>query len=179
MHSRMTDCAAGLGRSGFAGCAGGVRGGGFTLIEMIITVAIVAVLASGAIPLAQLGYKRVREQELRTALRELRDGIDAYKTAADQGRVLLEVGESGYPHSLDELVNGVEDARSPDGRRLYFLRRLPRDPFFPDPSVPPAQTWGVRSYESPPDQPTPGEDVYDVYSLSPGTGLDKIPYRQW
>ena len=156
-----------------------MRSRGFTLIEMVITVAIVGVLASGAIPLAELAYKRAKEQDLRIALRHLRDAIDAYKTAADQGRILLEVGETGYPHSLDELVKGVPDARSPDNRLMFFLRRVPRDPFFPDSTVPAAQTWGLRSYESPPDQPAPGEDVYDVFSLARGVGLNGIAYRDW
>jgi general secretion pathway protein G len=151
----------------------------FTLIEMVITVAIVGLLATAAVPLGELGYKRLREQELRTALREMRDAIDAYKTAADEGRLVLEVGETGYPHTLAELVEGVEDARSADGRKIYFLRRLPRDPFFPDAAAPAADTWGLRSYSSPPDAPEPGEDVYDVYSLSPASGINGVPYREW
>ena len=103
---------------------------GFTLIEIVVTVAIVGLLASAVLPLAQLGAKRVKEQELRTALREIRNGIDAYKTAAEQGHIMLEVGQSGYPPTLDVLVDGVKDATSPDEKMIYFMRRIPRDPFF-------------------------------------------------
>jgi general secretion pathway protein G len=152
---------------------------GFTLIEMVITVAIVGLLASAAVPLAELAYRRTREQDLRLALREIRTAIDAYKAAADQGRVLLEAGASGYPPSLGALVDGVEDARDPDGGKIYFLRRLPRDPLFSDTDAAPADSWGLRSYDSPPDDPRPGNDVYDVYSLSGGTGIGGVPYREW
>ena len=105
---------------------------GFTLIEIVITVAIVGLLASAVLPLAQLGAKRVKEQELRTALRQIRQGIDAYKIAAEQGHVVLDIGQSGYPPMLDVLVDGVKDATSPDEKMIYFMRRIPRDPFFPD-----------------------------------------------
>jgi general secretion pathway protein G len=156
-----------------------MRSRGFTLIELVVTVAIVGVLASAALPLAELTFRRTREQDLRMALRELRTGIDAYKAAVDQGRIMTEVGASGYPPSLDALVTGVEDARNPDGAKLYFLRRVPRDPFFPDTAAAPASTWGLRSYESPPEEPRRGEDVFDVYSLSASTGINGVPYREW
>jgi general secretion pathway protein G len=152
---------------------------GFTLIEMVITLAIVGLLATAAMPLAELASRRAKEQELRVALREVRDAIDRYKVAVENGHVLKEVGQSGYPPTLAVLVEGVEDARSPESTKLYFLRRIPRDPFFPDASVPAAETWGLRGFESPADDPRPGDDVYDVYSLSPGTGLHGIKYRDW
>jgi general secretion pathway protein G len=155
------------------------RAAGFTLVELVVTVAIVAVLASIGMPLAELAIKRQREQELRAALREVRAAIDAYKLAADQGKIAKSAEQSGYPASLDLLVRGVEDTSSKTRERIYFLRRLPRDPTFPDAAVPAANTWGKRSYASPPDAPREGEDVYDIYSLSPGAGLNGVEYRYW
>jgi general secretion pathway protein G len=152
---------------------------GFTLIELVVTVAIVGILASIAVPLGELSVQRAREQELRSALRHIREALDSYKRATDEGRVLRRADGSGYPRSLDELDKGVEDAKSPAQTKLYFLRRLPRDPFYPDPGVPAADTWGKRAYASPPDAPFDGEDVFDVYSLSERVGLNGIAYREW
>lgn len=152
---------------------------GFTLIELIVTVAIVALLATAAMPVAQLAFKRTREQELATALRQIRGAIDAYHEAAKAGRVALEAGATGYPPDLTILVEGVIDAKDPDGKRIYFLRRLPRDPLFPDRMAPAEQTWGLRSYASPADTPAAGDDVYDVHSLHQGTGLNGVAYSQW
>jgi general secretion pathway protein G len=151
---------------------------GFTLVELVVTVAIVGVLATVTLPLAQLTVQRQKEQELRVALRQIREAIDAYKRAADEGRVARRADESGYPRTLQTLVAGVEDAKQLDRRKIYFLRRLPRDPFA-DAAADPAQTWGKRSYASPPETPSEGTDVYDVYSLAAGTGLNGIPYRSW
>lgn len=156
-----------------------LRRRGFTLIEMLITVAIVAILASVALPLSELAVQRGREQDLRHALRAIRQAIDAYKRAADEGRIVRSPDQSGYPPALAVLVEGVTDARSPNGAKIYFLRRLPRDPFDPMPDVQAEAAWGKRSYESPPDAPRPGKDVFDVYSLNGGTGLNGIPYKQW
>jgi general secretion pathway protein G len=144
---------------------------GFTLIELVIAVAIVAILASAALPLNELVVQRAKEQDLRRALREIRAAIDAYKQASDEGRIVKRAGESGYPRRLEDLVAGVEDQRSPKRERIYFLRRLPPDPF--------AESWGKRSYASPPEDPREGEDVFDVYSLAQGTGFNGRPYRQW
>lgn len=152
---------------------------GFTLIELVVTVAIVGILASIAFPMAELAKTRSQEQELHTALRTIREALDNYKRASDENRILRKVGESGYPSSLVVLVDGVEDARSPDHRKIYFLRKVPRDPFNPDPRVPAEKTWGKRSYSSSADSPREGEDVYDVYSLAAGNGLDGTPYRDW
>jgi len=153
---------------------------GFTLIEMVITVAIVGVLASVVFPMAEVAVQRSQERELRDALRQIRTAIDAYKQAFDEGRILAVAGQSGYPPTLELLVAGVADAKSPErDRKIYFLRRLPRNPFAIDPSLPPEATWGKRSYASPPDDPHEGEDVFDVYAPSAAAGLNGIPYRQW
>lgn len=151
---------------------------GFTLIEMVVVVLIVSILASAAMPLAALHKRRTQEAELRQSLRVLRTALDDYKRAWDQGRIEKKLDDSGFPPNLDVLVNGVKDATSTKGQRIYFLRRLPRDPFA-DASLPAAQTWGVRSYASPPDAPVAGADVFDVFSNSEGVGLDGTSYGQW
>ena len=146
---------------------------GFTLIELVIAVAIVAILASAVLPLNELVVQRGKEQDLRRALREIRTAIDAYKQASDEGRIQKRVGESGYPKKLEDLVQGVEDEKNPKKERIYFLRRLPRDPLVED------GKWGLRSYASPPDDPREGEDVFDVYTLASGKGINGRPYREW
>lgn len=151
---------------------------GFTLIEVVVTMAILALLAAIAAPLAETVVRRAKEQELKSALYRLRDAIDAYKQASDAGHVEKSVDGSGYPQSLDVLVEGVRDLRSAKGAKLYFLRSIPRDPFA-DPELEAWETWGLRSYESPPDDPQEGEDIFDVYSRSDGRGLNGIPYREW
>lgn len=155
-----------------------VRQAGFTLIEVVVTVAILGLLAGIAMPLTETVVRRSQEQELKTALMTLRNGIDAYKEAADAGRIEKKAGESGYPLSLEVLETGVADRRNPSGAKIYFLRRIPRDPFG-DKSLPPARTWGLRAYDSPPDTPRPGKDVFDVYSLAEGKALDGTSYREW
>ncbi|MCC7549130.1 MAG: type II secretion system protein [Burkholderiales bacterium] len=152
---------------------------GFTLIELIVAVAILGILATGLLPLAQLAAQRGKEQELRIALRELRGAIDAYKKAADEGRIEKKVDQSGYPSELAVLVEGVRDARSTEDKAVYFLRRIPRDPFFDDVTIPAEKTWALRSYDSPPDDPRAGDDVFDVFSQSRKVGLNGVPYRQW
>ena len=152
---------------------------GFTLIELMVTLVIVGLLASAAVPLIELTVRRNQERELRAALREIRSAIDAYKRASDEGRILRSPRQSGYPPTLAALVEGVPDLRSPERRAIYFLRRLPPDPTFADPAAAPAATWGKRSYGSPPGAPEEGEDVFDVYSLSERAGLNGTPYRSW
>ena len=153
---------------------------GFTLIELVVTVAIVSLLATMALPMAEIVVKRDREHELRLALRTIRTALDEYKQAVAEGRIANSIQQSGYPESLAVLVAGVPDASSPDKKKhLRFLRRVPRDPFFPDPARSDEETWGKRSYASSPDSPDEGDDVFDVYSLADGVGLNGIPYRQW
>jgi general secretion pathway protein G len=152
---------------------------GFTLIELAITVAIVGILASAAYPFAELSLQRQKESDLRSALREIRTAIDTYRDATRSGQVAKSIDETGYPRKLEDLVSGVDDFKDPKHAKIYFLRRLPRDPFYPDSSAPAGETWGKRSYASPPDMPMEGSDVFDVYSRSPSIGMSGIPYRDW
>lgn len=152
---------------------------GFTLIELLITVAIVATLASIAVPMTELVVQRNKEQEFRSALREIREAIDAYKKAADGGHIAKSVGQSGYPKSLEELVHGVDVIDDPKRPKIYFLRRIPRDPLAQSADMPAEKTWGKRSYESRPDSPREGSDVFDVYTLSTAIGINGIPYKEW
>jgi general secretion pathway protein G len=145
---------------------------GFTLIELLIVVAIVALLASVAAPLAELGWQRGKEQDLRHALREIRSAIDAHKRAADDGQIEKKADASGYPASLAVLVDGVEQKDKAQGGKIHFLRRIPKDPIT-------GEEWGLRSYASPADSPQAGKDVYDVYSRSDDLGLNRIPYKEW
>jgi general secretion pathway protein G len=145
---------------------------GFTLIELMITLAILALLASVALPLAEVAVQRNKEAELRQDLRQLREAIDAYKHAADEGAIEKAADASGYPPTLATLVDGVPDKRKTDGSKLYFLRRVPVDPVSGD-------EWGLRSYASPANEPQPGKDVYDIYSKSEAVGLNGVPYKEW
>jgi general secretion pathway protein G len=154
-------------------------GRGFTLIELLVTLAILALLATLVIPVTQVTVQRKHEQELRRSLREMRQGIDAYKKAFDEGRIARAIGASGYPPNLQLLVDGVPDLRSPKRAKIFFLRRLPRDPFNPAPELTEAETWGKRSYASEAAEPREGDDVYDVYSTSTRLGLNGVPYKRW
>jgi general secretion pathway protein G len=155
------------------------RNPGFTLIELLVTLAIISILAAVAFPLSEMSVRRGKEKDLREALWQIRTAIDAYRRAVDDGRILRSPDQSGYPPTLVTLVEGVTDARDPASRKIYFLRRIPRDPMSENTHVPPAQSWGKRSYESPPDAPREGKDVFDVYSISKSIGLNGVPYREW
>lgn len=155
------------------------RNNGFTLIELVIAVAIVAILATIALPLSELTVQRNKEQTLSANLRQIRDALDAYKQAADEGKIAKSAQESGYPPSLNILVEGVENIKDPNRSKLYFLRRIPRDPMSAETSSDPEESWAKRSYASPPDDPQEGDDVFDVYSRSNAIGLNGIPYSQW
>ena len=145
----------------------------------MITLAIMATLATVAVPMAQVALQRAKEQQLRSALIEMREAIDAYKRASDNGRIKLSLGASGYPKKLEELVEGVPDQRSVSKQNIYFLRRLPRDPFQPMEEGSAADSWSKRAYASPPDNPSEGEDVFDVASRSTKVGLNGVPLNQW
>jgi general secretion pathway protein G len=152
---------------------------GFTLIELLVTLAILALLGTIVAPAAQVTVQRRHELELRRSLREIRLGIDAYKKAIDEGRVAKSAGATGYPPKLEVLVDGVPDLRSPKHAKIFFLRRLPRDPFNPEPEQDEAHTWAKRSYASEAADPREGDDVYDVASTSERVGLNGIPYKKW
>lgn len=156
-----------------------VRQRGFTFMEIVVSLAIIAVLTSICLPLAEVSVQRKKEEALRVSLRHIRDALDAYRRAFDDGKIKREAGDTGYPKTLLVLVDGIDDASSASGGKLYFLRRLERDPFFPDSGVPPEQSWGKRSYASPPNAPKEGKDVYDVYSVASGRGLNGIEYKEW
>lgn len=152
---------------------------GFTLLELLVTLAILGVLASMVLPVAQLAVQRAQEQELRRALRDIRNALDAYKKAGDDGRIARAEGASGYPPNLEVLASGVPDQRDPKGAKIYFLRRVPPDPLAAMQDGAQAPVWGKRSYASEAADPQEGVDVYDVYSTAPGVGLTGTPYRDW
>ncbi len=149
------------------------RQSGFTLAELVMVTAILASLSLLAMPVVKFTSQRSKEMELRQDLRELRAAIDEYKRFSDQGLLPVDLGTEGYPKELDSLAKGIELAGQID-RKKKFMRRIPTDPFTGK------ATWGVLSYQDEPNAAeTGGEDVYDVYSLAPGTGLNGIPYRKW
>lgn len=151
---------------------------GFTLMELLVTLAVMGVLAMTALPVAQLAQQRSKEETLLRALRDIRQALDAYKRASDEGRIDRRAGASGYPPNLRVLVEGVTDQRDPKRRRIHFLRQLPRDPFNPEADALDGG-WLLRSYASEADDPQPGEDVYDIRSASAAIGLNGLPYREW
>ena len=141
-----------------------------TLVELIVAIAIMAILATGVLPISRTIVKREREKQLRAALWQMRDSIDRYKDAADRGAFQIKLGSEGYPPDLETLVKGVDVT----DKKLRFLRHIPRDPMTR------STEWGMRSMQ---DDPTAdswgGQGVFDVYSKSTGTALDGTKYSDW
>jgi len=147
--------------------------GGFTLIEMVIVVALLTVLAAVTLPTGRFAARRLKEMELRSALRTLRSAIDEYKRYSDAGLIPIDLGTDGYPRELEVLYEGIDLVGEID-RSVKFLRRVPIDPMTGE------TEWGMRSYQDEWDSSSwGGENVFDVYSLSEGVGLDGVPYVQW
>jgi general secretion pathway protein G len=153
------------------------RQSGFTFIELLVVTTILLILASAVMPLAKVTVQRQREAELRRSLREMRTAIDKYKEAVDNGligSIDVKAGSEGYPPDLDTLVEGVTVANDASGRKLKFLRRVPRDP------ITNSTDWGKRSYSDKPDATTwGGSSVFDVYSKSTAKSLDGTKYNEW
>jgi general secretion pathway protein G len=146
---------------------------GFTLAELVMVAAVLVILASVTLPVAKFTARRAKEMELRSALRDMRNAIDEYKRYSDMGLIPVDLGTDGYPADLDVLVEGVEVVGQVD-KKIKLLRRLPVDPMTGE------REWGLRSYQDEPDSTSwGGENVYDVYSLSNGVGLNEVPYREW
>lgn len=153
------------GRSGAAGLSSG-----FTLIELIVATAILAILTTMALPLARLSIKREKEHELRYDLWQMRDAIDRYKDAADRGAFQTKVGSDGYPPDLQTLVDGVDVA----GKKVRFLRKIPVDPMTNN------TDWGMRSTQDDPDTDSwGGQNLFDIYTKSQATAMDGTKYKEW
>jgi general secretion pathway protein G len=143
---------------------------GFTMVELVVAIAVIAILAGAAIPLARNVIKRDKERQLRRALWEMRDAIDRYKDAADRNAFQQKVGTEGYPPDLETLVKGVDA----NGKKLKFLRKIPIDPMTGE------TEWGLRSMQDDADSTSwGGQNVFDVYTKSQGTGLDGTKYAEW
>jgi general secretion pathway protein G len=146
---------------------------GFTLAELVMVSAVLVLLAAVTMPVVKFTSRRTKEMELRQDLRQMRAAVDEYKRYSDMGLIPVDLGTDGYPAKLDVLVDGVDLAGQVD-KKLKLLRRVPIDPMTGE------KEWGLRSYQDEPDATSwGGENVYDVYSLSQGVGLNGVPYREW
>jgi len=162
---------------------GSLRSNGYSLVELLAVLAILGVLAAMVMPLAKMSAERSRERELKRALWEIRDALDAYHDARVSGAIPAPAGADpagpAYPPDLHALTLLQPDLRpAHHGEFLRFLRRVPADPFT-DPAADPEQSWGLRGYASEATKPAPGPEVYDVYSRAPGTALNGVPLSQW
>jgi general secretion pathway protein G len=147
---------------------------GLTLIELIVASGILIIMTMMVMPLARVQLRREQEKELKIALRELRTAIDRFKDSSDKGFIQKELDSEGYPKDLEILVEGVPMVNSPDGKKLRFLRRIPRDPMTN------STEWGMRAMQDEPDSTSwGGKNVFDIYTTSPGTALDGTPYAEW
>lgn len=143
------------------------------MVELVVVVAILSILVTMTLPVVKYTEKRTKEMELRAALRTLRNGIDEYKRFSDAGLIPIDLGTDGYPKELEVLYEGVDLVGQVD-RKVKFLRRIPVDPMTGE------AEWGLRSYQDEWDSDSwGGENVFDVYSLSEGVGLDGVPYSKW
>lgn len=158
------------------------RSSGVTLLELLVTLVIMSILASAALPYAELTIRRNNELELRQALREVRTAIDEFHNDWKNGKISRHnsyASEDGYPVSLGVLVNGVDTGKA-DGKKRYYLRKLPRDPFTKNSQMGSEELWSLRGYQDPPDRLNwNGKDVYDIHSSSPDTAIDGSYYREW
>jgi general secretion pathway protein G len=146
---------------------------GFSLVEAVVVAAVMAILAAAALPVVRFTVTRGKEADLRQHLRTMRNAVDEYKRYVDSGLIPMELGTEGYPPELEALVEGIDVVGQVDMKKK-FLRRIPVDPMTGE------AEWGMRSYQDEPDSTSwSGENVYDVYSLSEGVGLNGVPYSQW
>lgn len=146
---------------------------GFSLVEAVVVAAVMAILAAAALPVVKFTVTRTKEADLRHHLRTMRNAIDEFKRYSDSGLIPVELGTEGYPAELESLVEGIDVVGQVDMKKK-FLRRIPVDPMTGE------AEWGLRSYQDEPDATSwSGENVFDVYSLSEGVGLNGVPYSQW
>ena len=149
------------------------RRSGYTMVELVLVTTLLVTLAAVALPASKYTVRRGKEIELRQALRSMRNAIDEFKRYSDAGLIAVDLGTDGYPSELEILVEGVDLVGQID-KQVRFLRRIPRDPMTGE------YEWGLRSYQDDFDSTSwGGENVFDVYSLSEGVGLNKVPYKEW